>query len=148
MNEDQIRDLIIVSIFLLIIIIPLVYLFIYILKGYRSSAIKKIQKFINDNNIQSSNLRLYSTGHPYTWCEISNDELITKIKENSVSSLSGVGPTPKPVKFLLNYNKNRHALHIVFTDKITFDWNSLLHYDEWLESKESLAENISKYKNS
>lgn len=129
MTENQIRDLIIVVIILALIFIPIFLIFRSLLKKYREQASNRIQGYIKENEIDQKQLRYFTTGHPYNWCQITEQELRVAINRNSWFIFSPI-PVPMPVKFLINYNSKYHALHVVFTNKKTFNWQSLKYHEK------------------
>jgi len=133
MTDDQIRDLIIVGLFLTPIIFGGYIVISKSYNNYVSMAMEQLNDFINEQSENPKKVKFYSTGHPYTWCEISYDELLKKIKEDCWFIYSPI-PVPKKSRFLLAYNTDRNALHIVLTTKKEFDWDSLKYYDEYVKN--------------
>ena len=134
MTPEQARDLIIVVLIISPVIGFLVYNSLTRHKKYVSESIARIEGYIESNSGKSEKVTIYTTGHPYTWSEISRDELEKTIKNRSwmpVGHVTGI-PVPQRARFLMNYNNEKNSFHIVFTDKKHFDWNSLKFYDEYI----------------
>ena len=135
MTPDQVRDLII-AIVLIVPLIGLVVASVLIFnRNYVSQAIANIDNYINNNVDSNRDVIIYTTGHPYTWSQISKVELKKAIKDHSwlpVTSATGI-PVPQPPRYLINYNRDRNSVHIVFTHKKSFNWDSLKFYDEYIK---------------
>jgi len=132
MTEDQVRDLIILLLFLVPIAIGLYVGSALSLKQHRQKAMDVINQYLSGIGKSLEEVKIYSTGHPYTWCEITLEDLNKNIKDNSWFIFSPI-PVPKKVDFLLNFNSSKNALHIVFTSKKSFDWESLQYYEEFIK---------------
>ena len=105
-----------------------------------NEAIKRFQMFQEKLTGIKSDYRFYTTGHPYTWSETSEKEIYESFKNLKYSRHA------RPNDYLLNSNEQEKAIYIVYTRAKSFDWSSLLHYDEWLKNKEATRGAIAKYK--
>jgi len=135
MTPDQIRDLIIVTAILAPIIVLIIVCILSMNKKYVGQAVADIDSYISNNVDSNRDVIIYTTGHPYTWSQISRAELNKAIKDHSwlpVTSVTGM-PVPQPPRYLINYNRDRNSIHIVFTHKKSFDWDSLKFYDEYVK---------------
>jgi len=133
MTDDQTRDLIIVGLILIPIILAGYILISRSHRNYVSKAVEQIDSFIYEQSENPKEIKFYSTGHPYAWCEITYDELLKNIKEDCWNIYTPI-PISKKSRFLLAYNTDRNALHIVFTADKSFDWSSFKYYDEYVKN--------------
>lgn len=134
MTEDQIRDLVMVSIFIVIIIIVFGGLYIKLYRYYKRQGLDRFDLFLNSLEKNRTEYQLFTTGHAQVWCETSEEESRRHIVSQCIRVVGGPLPVPSPSRYIMNVNEDRSAVYIVFTDKrnIAFDWDSLVHYDDWI----------------
>ena len=96
-----------------------------------------------------NNYHFYTDGHPYVWVETNREELCRKIKLccEVIGSESNGGATG-PANVQVRINEEKHAIYVLVSSpgEINKCWPELMHYQEWLESNEPIAERISEYK--
>ena len=111
------------------------------LNWYEKRGLERLQKLIESvGGIE--NAKFYTNGHPYVWVESTYEE----IKKVIFFSCVGGRGIPKPASFISKINKENGYIYVVITNKPTFEWSSLQHYEEWLKSNEPYAERIANYK--
>ena len=108
-----------------------------------SDKLKNLEAELKDD---ISKYKIYTTGHPYTWSEVSYEEKFSYIVNSAGWSLYFPW-WHKACPFVTKVDENNKFIYIV-TEHDNFDWSKLKHYDEWLKSNENVAKNIENYKNS
>jgi hypothetical protein len=84
----------------------------------------------------------YSNNHPYVWGEVDFEQTRRWLFE----SVNAKNFVPNRLKFSLKKDDDIRAIYIgVGTE--SFDWSSLKHYEEWLESNQEVSQNILKNRN-
>ena len=89
--------------------------------------------------------RFYTNGHPYVWVEINYQEFL-ELMDDGIYLKGQHGNKIFP-RFSYDINKDSKQVYVVPLVK-DFNFSSLKHYQEWLDSQKQVAENIAKYKNS
>lgn len=133
------NDIVLIMLFSTLIIALIVSTTLVIMGLYRKNkqeAFDKLHGYILANELKAKGLIFYTTGHPYTWSEITYQEVLKRIKNDCWAQFT-TAMIPKPSSFLLRANKERNALHIVFNEKEEFDWSSLKYYDEYIKNYET-----------
>lgn len=88
----------------------------------------------------------FTNNHPYVWGEIDYSAEKASMIEECKWTYAGTTPVPGgDLKFSLKADDSLKALYIAHHSE-NFDWNSLHHYEEWLESMREVGENIERYK--
>lgn len=95
MNYEKYRDLLLVFVILFIPIFSMIFYFIRLRKKYRNEALEKIYSFKEGLGSSIENYRIYTSGHPYYWTEITLEELIYRSLKTCDR---GLGDFPVPVK--------------------------------------------------
>jgi hypothetical protein len=85
-----------------------------------------------------SEYSFYTTGHPYVWVESSYDEMLASVEESCI----GFQGTPQPARYKMRLSSEHKKIYYVANGLTTLDFGDLMHYDEWLDSKKQLQENI------
>ena len=134
MTEDQIRDLVMVSIFIVVIIIVFGGLYIRLYSYYRRQGLGRIEQFLNSLENDRSEYGFFTTGHPQVWGETSEEEIKRHIANQCLSVMGAPLPVPSPSNYLAHVNEDRKAVYVVFGGKrnFSFDWDSLVHYEDWV----------------
>lgn len=90
-----------------------------------------------------SGYKYYTNGHPYVWVESSYTGFLESIKY-SAEGYRGMPQTP-----IYSIKVDDNSKSIYFVNRIeNFDFNQLMHYQEWIDSNKQVSENIREYKNS
>lgn len=90
-----------------------------------------------------SGYKYYTNGHPYVWVEISYTGLLESIKF-SCDGHRGMPQTPLYSIKVDDINKS-----VYFVNRTDcFDFNQLMHYQQWIDLNKQVSENITRYKNS
>ncbi len=71
MNEEQARDLMILIVLCLVFLGPFVYWLVSLSKKYKKQGVNKLVEFIDSLEGDPFSYKIYTTGHPYAWSEIS-----------------------------------------------------------------------------
>ena len=135
MNTEQVRDLILVLLWTLPLLLSLIAFSRKQHKKLVQDTMKNIDDYAAKHLKRNNKVRFYTTGHPYFWTEVSADKLAQMVKDKSwlpVGHATGI-PVPARAKYLLNCHYERNSIHIVFTQKKQFDWQSLKFYDDVVE---------------
>ncbi|WP_444918316.1 hypothetical protein [Microbulbifer sp. JMSA003] len=83
----------------------------------------------------------YTDNHPYVWGEIEK-EAITGLVRAAATGFRGIPQDPPIYCYEVDdYNKRFYFI----AGQKRFDFKSLKHYQEWLDSQKEVAENIRKY---
>ena len=86
----------------------------------------------------------YSTGHPYTWSQVTYAEKVNELME-SIHWTRFLPHWTGPATYSIKKDEEKRFIYIV-SGEDDYDWTSLLHYEEWLESNKDVALAIRKYK--
>ena len=95
---------------------------------YRTQACDQFESVLSKLESPRGEYKYFSTGHPYTWTEISEDEVLDMVKWSTIGYRA---PLPIPPQLLLHVNEEKRAVYIV-THQQQFDWNSLAHYEDYV----------------
>lgn len=103
-----------------------------------------------EKNLRSSvsGYQAYTNNHPYVWGEADYKELYQSILDSARWSLRPNSAWPhRASEFSLRVDEERMAIYVAigYSD---FDWSSLYHYQEWLQSMADVGEAIKKHKES
>ena len=110
--------------------VPLTWLYFTYRKLSKASQYQAFEKFeliLNSLKSPRADYKFYSTGHPYTWTEISEDEALDMVKWSAI----GLYGMPIPPQLLLHVSEDKKAVYII-THQRKFDWKSLVHYEDWI----------------
>jgi hypothetical protein len=90
----------------------------------------------------------FTNDHPYVWDDSNYFEMYEYILGSARwhFSPSHVWPN-KATPFSLRVNEERKSIYIAVGSN-SFDWSSLYHYDEWLESMADVGKAINEHKGS
>ena len=134
MTEDQIRDLVMVSIFIVVIVIVFGGLYIRLHRYYQRQGLVRFDQFLNSLENDRSRYQLFTTCHAEVWCETSEEEIRGWIVNQCIRVMAAPVAVPSPSNYVLHVNENRNAVYVVFGDgrNFTFDWDSLVHYEDWI----------------
>ena len=134
MTDDQIRDLVMVSIFFVVIVIVFGGLYIRLYRYYKLQGLDRFDQFLQSLGKDRKEYQFFTTGHAQVWCETSEKEIKGWIANQCVRAMGAPFPVPSPPRYIMHVNEDRNAIYIVFADKrnFTFDWDSLVHYEDWI----------------
>ncbi|GAB1268509.1 hypothetical protein NBRC116493_17620 [Aurantivibrio infirmus] len=91
----------------------------------------------------ATSLKFYTSGHPYVWVNSDFKEWLEGLKA------SCRGPKGVPIKARYSLRVDRVKEHVYFVPGIeSFDFSSLMRYDEWLEDGKKYSQKIAEYKKS
>lgn len=111
------------------------------IKRISSEAVKKLAT--QHSGLFSGSYSYFTNNHPYVWGEVDHDELMGLIE----MSATGIRRIPvDPPNFCSRVDEERKRFYFVY-HKRDFDFSTLMHYQEWLDSQSKVAENIERYKN-
>jgi len=94
---------------------------------YRNQAFDQFESAMMKLKSPRAEYKYFSTGHPYTWTEISEDEALDMVKWSTI----GYRGAPIPPQLLLHVNEGKKAIYII-THQRKFDWSSLAHYEDYV----------------
>lgn len=139
MTDDQIRDLVMVLVFLAMVIGLMVIIWVSLYRHYKRQGLDRFDHYLDSLKSARAEYQFFTTGHPEVWCETTEEEIRRWIVNQCIMLMGGPVPVPSPSRYALNVDEGRQAVYIVFTDKrnFTFDWNSLVHYEDWIGDKSS-----------
>ena len=109
-------------------------------------ALAKLNKLEAEIECDISEYKIYTTGHPYTWSEVTYDKKFDYIINSSGWDLY-IPWWHKACSFVTKVDEHNKFIYIV-TNREKFDWSKLQHYDQWLESNNEIENNIKKHKDS
>lgn len=89
---------------------------------------------------------VYTNGHPYNWSEYSYEKLCKKVLNSAGWSLV-IPWWHEASSFVTKVDESRKMIYFIVGHN-DFEWGSLKHYDEWLDSNKKVSKNIAKYKSS
>ena len=125
-------------------VIASVFILLFYIKGaniFQTEAEAALnKKLASVDNL--SNYTIYTTGHPYVWVASSKEEMFQAVKE----SCSGYQGMPQPARYKMVISPEKQSIYYAANGLTKPTFGDLMHYDEWLESKKPLQENIAQYK--
>jgi len=110
--------------------VPLTWIYLIYKKlstAYRKQAFDQFESVMVALELPRDEYKYFSTGHPYTWSEISEDEALDLVKWSTI----GLKGAPIPPQLLLHVNETKKAIYIV-THQKDYNWNSLTHYEDYV----------------
>lgn len=134
MTEDQICDLVMVSIFFVVIIVVFGGLYIRVYRHYKRQGLDRFDRFLSLLKSDCSEYKFFTTDHSEVWCETSEEEARRHIVNQCLRVMGAPLTMPSPSNYFLHENEDRKAVYMVFGDgrNFTFDWGSLVHYEDWI----------------
>ncbi|MBT8139779.1 MAG: hypothetical protein KJP25_08410 [Gammaproteobacteria bacterium] len=139
--------------------IAAVFIVFYLVHKAEASASKKIEIIYKKEltklsdlypNIflEDSDTEFYTVGHPYVWVSSNFDEFKELIKRSCyVQPIQGPKLALEKPVYSFCYKLDANRAYIVAREG-SFDFNSLMHQQQWIESQRDVSENIRKYKDS
>jgi len=134
-----------------LIFIALIYIFYLMLrapekiKKSNDHAKAKLLNFEKSLSRPITEYKAYSIGHPYTWVEIRYENFFKSITTSA--SFSRFPPYwDKAHTFCTKVDEDNKRIYLI-PRHTKYDWERLMHYDEWIESNREVAENIAIYQN-
>ncbi|NQD38295.1 hypothetical protein HPT27_14805 [Permianibacter sp. IMCC34836] len=109
---------------------------------WRDLSKMKLSEFESSLQSPLSSYQAYTNNHPYVWGEVDYNQC----KDEYLRSIS-LGPNLSTYcpKVSLRVIESTKSIYLVAgTDQ--FDWSSLYHYEEWIESNKEVSERIREYK--
>ena len=145
MTDDQIRDLVMVSIFIIVTIIVFGGMFIRLYRYYKCQGLGRFDQFLDSLENDYSEYKFFTTGHSEVWCETTEEEARRHIVNQCLRVMGAPLPIPSPSNYLLHVNEGRKAVYVVFGDRrnFTFDWNSLVHYEDYVHENKQYTIKVS-----
>lgn len=113
------------------------------IKALNQIARKKMEEFERSLSHPVSEYECYSTGHPYTWTKIDYSDFSSTVESAGFCKALPFFSYPQVISARVDEGGKR--LYLVTRD-LSFDWDSLMHYDEWLKSKKEVSERIAAHK--
>jgi hypothetical protein len=108
-----------------------------ILSNIRNSLVAPIEKYTT-----------FTNGHPYTWTEVEFETLVAQVRKYIPSRWSINPPYyPKMTCWFRVDNENRRIYLVPYLSQFE-EAESLMHYQEWLESEPDVRKNIAEYRRS
>ena len=111
-------------------------------KRWREFSKRKISDF--ESSLQSSlpSYRAFTNNHPYVWGEVDYESW----KNEYIKSITiGVGGSADCPELSIRVIEATRSIYLVSGTE-QFDWTSLYHYEEWIESNSQVAERIRRFK--
>jgi hypothetical protein len=116
-------------------------------KLHEKNAISDLHEIYSTLKNNINEYSFYSTGHPYVWVDSNKIKMEKQIISTCTRSFPGSDIYYDKAIYSLKIDQNNKSIYYV-TDIENFDFNSLMHYQEWLDSQQQVAQNIAKHKNS
>lgn len=135
MTDDQIRDLVMVSIFIAVLIALFVSLHQRLYHFWKGQRLDRFDHFLDSLQSDRGDYQFFTKGHPQVWCETTEEEIRRHIA-NQCFAYRGYPLVPSPSNYVMNVNEDRKAVYVVFGDgrNFTFDSNGLAHYEDWIRN--------------
>ena len=139
MTDDQIRDLVMVSIFIAVIFFVFGNLYLRRYRFYKRQGLERFDHYLDSLEAGRGEYEFFTTGHPEVWCDTTEEEIRRWIVNQCLRLMNAPVPIPSPSNYVMNVNEDRKAVYVVFGDgrNFKFDWNSLVHYEDWIGSGKS-----------
>ena len=139
MNEEQVRDLLIVSIIVGGIFVIFGSLYVWLYRRYRKQGWERFEQFMMSLERDRANYQFYTNGHPQVWSETTEHQIKRQIANQCMRLIGAPFPVPSPSCYLVRLNEDRKAVYVIFGDKpkFNFDWDSLVHYEDRVGKKKA-----------
>ena len=102
---------------------------------YEAYGLLKLKSFLDSLESKNTEYSFFTLGH-IIWSEIDMPKVIRMIESDCIRTASVPGgfyaDIPVKPKFLLHCNESSKRVYIVVTEKESFDWESVPHYEEYI----------------